>query len=254
MIFFTGSTNVGRDVLRSASVNLTPCVLELGGKSPCIVDNSAKISLSAKRIVFGKLLNVCQTCVAPDYILCDRRIKDKLIAEIINEIRLQYGDMPHERQDFGKIINKKHFDRLLSLIDKEKVVYGGRYNEQNLKIEPTIMDNVSINDAVMKEEIFDPILPIIPYDSLDEALKIIENGGKPLALYLFSENKKTIDFISKRVRFGGGCINDTIIHLATSEMGFGGVGESGMGSYHGEAGFLAFSHTKSIVKKARLST
>ncbi len=252
MIFFTGSTNVGREVLRSASHNLTPCVLELGGKSPCIVDCSARISLSAKRIVFGKLLNAGQTCVAPDYILCDRKIKDTLIAEIINEIRLQYGDKPSESQSYGKIVNKKHFDRLLSLIDKEKVVYGGEYNEESLKIEPTIMDNVTPEDAVMKEEIFGPILPIIPYDTLDDAIKLIENGGKPLALYLFSENKKTIDFITRRVRFGGGCINDTIIHLATSEMGFGGVGESGMGSYHGLDGFLAFSHTKSIVKKSTL--
>ncbi len=252
MIFFTGSTNVGREVLRCAADNLTPCVLELGGKSPCIVDESAKISLAAKRIVFGKLLNVGQTCVAPDYILCHRSIKDKLVGAIIKEIAAQYGDTPLSSNSYGRIVNEKHFERLISLIDKSKVVYGGSYDISTLKIEPTVMDNVTRGDAIMGEEIFGPILPVLTYDTLDEAIDFVNEGAKPLALYVFSERKKSIDKLTRVLRFGGGCVNDTIIHLATSNMGFGGVGESGMGSYHGRDGFLAFSHTKSIVDKSTL--
>lgn len=248
-IFFTGSQSVGKEVLRHAAERLTPVVLELGGKSPCIVDGSAKIKLAAKRIVFGKYLNCGQTCVAPDYVLCEKGIKDELIAAIKAEIINQYGESPLSREDYGKIINEKHFDRIIDLIDESKTVYGGKYDRDTLKIEPTVMDNIDWNDAVMQEEIFGPLMPIITFDSFDEIIPLLADKQKPLALYLFSENKKHINTITKRCLYGGGCINDTIIHLATSEMGFGGVRESGLGTYHGKEGFDAFSHIKSIVDK-----
>ena len=249
-IFFTGSQNVGREVLRRAAEHLTPVVLELGGKSPCIVDRTAKIKLAAKRIVFGKFLNCGQTCVAPDHILCDRKIKDALMKEICREIREQFGENPlNDNLDYGRIVNEKHFDRLMSLIDEDKTVLGGRGYRPPLQIEPTVMDNVTFSDAVMQEEIFGPILPILTYEKLDDVFEILRDKQKPLALYIFSENKKNIKRITENCRYGGGCINDTIIHLATSEMGFGGVGESGMGGYHGKAGFDAFTHEKSIVDK-----
>jgi len=248
-IFFTGSQNVGKEVLRHAAENLTPTVLELGGKSPCIVDSSAKIKLAAKRIVFGKFLNCGQTCVAPDYILCDRSIKDELVKELKEQIKLQFGEAPIGNPDYGKIINKKHFDRLCGLIDSSKTVIGGEFCEETLKIAPTVMDNVTQSDAVMQEEIFGPVLPIIAYDSFDDIVSELSRMEKPLALYIFSQNKDNISTVTSRVSYGGGCINDVVIHLATSEMGFGGVGESGMGSYHGKDGFAAFSHYKSIVDK-----
>ena len=248
-IFFTGSQNVGKEVLRHAAEYLTPVVLELGGKSPCIVDDSAKIKIAAKRIVFGKFLNCGQTCVAPDYILCDKKIKNKLVAEICTQIIEQYSENPLNNNDYGKIINDKHFERICKLIDKEKVVTGGAFDKEKLKIEPTVMDNVIWEDAIMQEEIFGPVLPVLTYDKFEDVFDLLYDKQKPLALYLFSENKKHIKEITRRVSYGGGCINDTIIHLATSEMGFGGVGESGMGQYHGKAGFETFSHTKSIVDK-----
>lgn len=248
-IFFTGSSEVGKVVLRSAAENLTPVVLELGGKSPVIVDDTAKIKLAARRIVFGKIINCGQTCVAPDYILCHKKIKNKLIEEIIKEIKLQLGEKPLDNANYGHIVNKKHFDRLRGLINKEKVVFGGEINEETLQISPTLLDNVTFDDSVMKEEIFGPILPVITFDTFEDVYEILKDLPKPLALYVFSENKERIDFVTHHLRYGGGCINDTIIHLATNEMGFGGVGESGMGSYHGYDGFLAFSHQKSIVDK-----
>lgn len=249
LIFFTGSQNVGKEVLRHAAGHLTPVVLELGGKSPCIVDSTANIPLAAKRIVFGKYLNCGQTCVAPDYILCEANVKDRLIDEIKKQIKLQYGEEPLNNPDYGKIINQKHFDRITGLIDKRKVVAGGTYNPDTLQIAPTVMDNVTFDDAVMEEEIFGPLLPVITFGSFDEIYDILKDRQKPLALYLFSSDKKHIQYIETHLSYGGGCINDTIIHLATSEMGFGGVGESGMGAYHGITGFNAFSHTKSIVDK-----
>lgn len=252
LVFFTGSKSVGREVLAHTAVHLTPAVLELGGKSPCIIDESADISLAARRIVFGKYLNCGQTCVAPDYILCKRSIKDKLIEEVICEIKRQFGDHPLSNDNYGKIINEKHFDRILGLIDADKVVYGGEHSREILKIAPTVMDNVTLDDKVMGEEIFGPIMPIIPFDSIDEAISIISENAYPLALYIFSRDRKNIDAVTQSVRYGGGCINDVVIHLATSYMGFGGVGESGMGSYHGKAGFDAFSHKRSIVKKSTL--
>lgn len=247
-IFFTGSQYVGKEVLRHAAENLTPAVLELGGKSPCIVDDSAKIKLAAKRIVFGKFLNCGQTCVAPDYILCDEKIKDQLITEIVNQIKLQYGENPLNNKDYGKIVNQKHFERLMSLIDKSKVVFGATSNDR-MQICPTVLKDVTWDDAVMQEEIFGPILPILTYKRVVDVVNLLYNKAKPLALYIFSQNKDNIKLITERCQFGGGCVNDTIIHIASSKLGFGGVGESGMGAYHGKIGFDAFSHTKSIVDK-----
>ena len=248
-VFFTGSQSVGKEVLRHTAENLTPAILELGGKSPCIVDESAKIPLAAKRIVFGKYLNCGQTCVAPDYILCHKNVKEEFVKEVKKQIEKQYGKNPLENSDYGKIINQKHFERILSLINTEKVVHGGKSNSQSQQIEPTVLDNVTWDDEVMQEEIFGPIMPIITFENLDEVISTLQKKQKPLALYIFSQNKNNIKAITEKVSYGGGCINDTIIHLATSEMGFGGVGESGMGSYHGKTGFDAFSHTKSIVDK-----
>lgn len=249
LIFFTGSQAVGKEVLKKAAETLTPCVLELGGKSPCIVDKTANIKLSAKRIVFGKYLNCGQTCVAPDYILCDSSIKDELVREIKKQITLQFQKYPLKNPDYGKIINQKHFDRVLSLIDKEKTVIGGQFNRETMQIAPTVMDNVTYDDAVMKEEIFGPVLPILTFDAISEVYTTLSKKAKPLALYIFSSDKKCIKDITSKLSFGGSCVNDVVIHLATNEMGFSGVGESGMGSYHGKDGFLAFSHTKSIVDK-----
>ena len=248
-IFFTGSQNVGKEVMRNAAEYLTPVTLELGGKSPCIVDQTADIKLAAKRIVFGKYLNCGQTCVAPDYVYCHCSVKDKLIKEVQKQIRRQYGKQPLHNSDYGKIINEKHFDRILGLIDEKKVVHGGGSDRNTLRIEPTVMDNVTFSDAVMQEEIFGPVMPVLTFDSLDEAIRRINSMPHPLALYLFTSDKKAAGKVTARCGFGGGCINDTIIHLATSEMGFGGFGESGMGAYHGKAGFDTFTHYKSIVDK-----
>ena len=248
-IFFTGSQTVGREVMRCASAYLTPVTLELGGKSPCIVERSADIRLAARRIVFGKYLNCGQTCVAPDYIYCDRSIKERLIKEIKKQIRKQYGVQPLSREDYGRIVNQKHFDRILSLMEPHKIVCGGSADRQNLKIEPTVMDNVTFADAVMQEEIFGPVLPVLTYDSLDEAICNMNSLPSPLALYIFTSDRNAARKITSRCGFGGGCINDTVIHLATSEMGFGGFGASGMGAYHGKAGFDTFTHYKSIVDK-----
>lgn len=248
-IFFTGGKTVGREVLRCAAENLTPVTLELGGKSPCIVDRSAKIQLAAKRIVFGKYLNCGQTCVAPDYILCEESIRDELIEALQREITVQFGDQPLANPDYGKIINQKHFDRLLHLINTDKLVCGGQTQPEALRIAPTILKDITWEDAVMGEEIFGPILPVLTYKTLDEAIQVVESHPHPLALYLFTEDRAVQNKVLARCRFGGGCINDTIIHLATSEMPFGGVGESGMGGYHGKVGFETFSHTRSIVDK-----
>lgn len=248
-IFFTGSQSVGKDVMRHASSHLTPVTLELGGKSPCIVDKSANLKLAAKRIVFGKFLNCGQTCVAPDYLYCDASIKDALVEEIRLQITEQFGSCPLENENYGKIINEKHFKRLSGLIDPAKIVCGGECNPETLRIAPTVMDEVTFDDAVMQEEIFGPVLPVVTYRSMEEAITKINSMAHPLALYLFSSDKKTIQDVTSRCGFGGGCINDTIIHLASSELGFGGFGESGMGAYHGKIGFDTFTHYKSIVDK-----
>lgn len=248
-IFFTGSQSVGREVMKHAAEYLTPVTLELGGKSPCIVEKTANLKLAARRIVFGKYLNCGQTCVAPDYIYCDRSVKDRLIKEIKKQIQKQYGKQPLERDDYGKIINKKHFNRVRNLIDKNKVILGGKADPSTLRIEPTVLDNVTFGDAVMQEEIFGPVMPILTFDSLDEAIRNINSMPHPLALYIFTGDRPAAGKVMSRCGFGGGCINDTIIHLATSEMGFGGFGQSGMGSYHGKDGFDTFTHHKSIVDK-----
>lgn len=248
-IFFTGSKNVGRTVLEKAAPHLTPCTLELGGKSPCIVDASADLKLAARRIVFGKYLNCGQTCVAPDYLLCEASVKDKLLTHLKNEVRRQYGDEPLTNEDYGRIISERHFDRICSLIDAEKLVLGGKSNRETLKIEPTILDNVRFHDPVMQEEIFGPVLPVLTFNTIDEAIDLVNSNPKPLALYHFSSDKRSIREIREKCAFGGGCTNDVVIHLATSSMGFGGVGESGMGAYHGRVGFDTFSHKKSIVDK-----
>lgn len=248
-IFFTGSQNVGREVMRHAAVNLTPVVLELGGKSPCIVEESADIRLAARRIVFGKYLNCGQTCVAPDFILCHKSIQDKLLQELKLQVEKQFGSNPLADNDYGKIINQKHFDRLCRLLQSGELYLGGETDAEALRIAPAIMANVTFDDPVMQEEIFGPVLPVLTYENFDELMLLLKKRPKPLAQYLFSSNKAHIRRVNEELSYGGGCINDTIIHLATSEMGFGGVGESGMGAYHGKAGFDAFSHQKSIVDK-----
>ena len=248
-IFFTGGKTVGKEVLRHAAEYLTPVTLELGGKSPCIVDSTAKISLTARRIIFGKYLNCGQTCVAPDYVYCDEKRKEALICELKRQITKQFGSEPLKNPSYGKIINQKHFERIRRLLNPEKVIFGGNVNPDTLQIAPTLLDHVTFEDAIMQEEIFGPLLPVITYRTLDEAIARINSMECPLSLYLFSKKKENIEKVTAKCQFGGGCINDTIIHLATPYMGFGGCGESGMGSYHGKDGFETFSHTKSIVDK-----
>lgn len=248
-IFFTGSKAVGKTVLEKAAAHLTPVTLELGGKSPCIVDKSADLSLAARRIVFAKFLNCGQTCVAPDYILCHEDVKAELLRHLSAEISRQFGEEPLKNENYGKIINKKHFDRILGLMNKEKVVAGGQWEESTLKIAPTVMDGVTWEDAVMGQEIFGPVLPVLTFETAQEVVRSVTEQETPLALYVFARDKKFISRITTRCAFGGGCVNDAVIHLATSRMGFGGMGESGMGAYHGKAGFDTFTHYKSMVDK-----
>ena len=243
-IFFTGGKTVGRLVYEKAARHLTPVTLELGGKSPCIVDKSANLRLAARRIVFGKYLNCGQTCVAPDYLLVHSSVKDKFLSCLVKEIRRQYG-----KAQMGRIVNRRHFDRLMGLMVPEKVIIGGMGDPQTLKIRPTVMDNVTWDDAVMQEEIFGPILPVLTFETLEEVIGTVNSREKPLALYIFAQNKSFVHTITACCAYGGGCVNDCVIHLATSRMGFGGMGESGMGEYHGKAGFDTFTHYKSIVDK-----
>ena len=248
-IFFTGSKNVGRVVLQNAEKNYTPVTLELGGKSPCIVDKTANIELSAKRIVFGKFLNCGQTCVAPDYLLVHENVKEQLVNCLINEIQSQYGENPILSDTYGKMISQKQFQSALEKFSEEKVLYGGKFNVETLKIEPTLIDEPSMDSLIMKEEIFAPILPIKSFKTKQEALEIIKKNDTPLALYCFAKDKDFENYFIDNVQFGGGCINDTILHLTAPTLPFGGVGESGMGAYHGKRGFQTFSHHKTIVKK-----
>ncbi len=248
-VFFTGSKNIGTFVYQKAAEHLTPVTLELGGKSPCIVDKTADIELAAKRIVWGKFLNAGQTCVAPDYILCAEEVREKLIAEIKKQIELQFGASPLDNENYGKIVNAKHFDRLLGLITKDKVVCGGKSDAEKQKIEPTVLDGVTFDDAVMREEIFGPVLPILTFEDEREIVSYVSSHDSPLAMYIFSSDKKFVKRMTQGLGFGGGCVNDVVIHLATSAMPFGGFGASGMGSYHGKVGFETFTHYKSIVDK-----
>ena len=248
-ILFTGSRGVGKLVMEKASKHLTAVTLELGGKSPCIVDKTADLKTAAARIAFGKFLNLGQTCVAPDYLLVHEDIKDQFLVYLTAEIRKQYGERPLDNPNYGHIVNDKQFQRLLGLIEEDNVLIGGEHDDRR-RIAPTVMTDVTLNSPIMQEEIFGPILPILTFRTNEDIYEVISRHPTPLALYLFSTDKHMQEAITSRVSFGGGCINDTIIHLATSEMGFGGVGQSGMGSYHGKAGFDTFTHYKSIVNKA----
>ena len=247
-IFFTGGTKVGREVLRSAAENLTSVTLELGGKSPVIVDDTADIGLAARRIVYGKFLNCGQTCVAPDYVLCDKKVSAALVEELRRETAAQYPDALSD-PTYGRMVTRKHFERVRALIDLEKVVCGGGCDEGALRIEPTVMAGVSLDDAVMGEEIFGPVLPILTYEELDEAVALVESRPRPLALYLFTRSRENKRRVLSRCRFGGGCVNDTIMHLTTDALPFGGMGASGMGAYHGRWGFEEFSHLEGILHR-----
>jgi len=252
VIFFTGSTTVGKTVMQAAAQHLTPVILELGGKSPCIVDETANIQLAAKRIVWGKFVNAGQTCVAPDYILAHESVKQKLIDEMKKTIKAMYGEKPCENSSYPRIINEKHFNRLLGLLEDEKIVAGGDSNTATLQIEPTLLDNVNWETPVMGEEIFGPILPVLTYSNIEDVIQLINERPKPLAAYLFTSDKNAERDFIRNIPFGGGCINDTVVHLSVPQLPFGGVGASGMGSYHGKAGFDAFTHYKSVLQKSTL--
>lgn len=249
-IFFTGGVTVGKMVMEKAAENLTPVTLELGGKSPCIVTEDAKLSLAAKRLVFGKYLNSGQTCVAPDYLLVSEKVKEELLAWIVFWIEKMLGKEPLENPDYPKMINEKHYQRVMNLMVGEKISCGGYGNTETLQITPTVLEEVSWDSPIMQEEIFGPVLPVVTYKTLEEAIEKVKNREKPLALYLFTESRSIQKKVLRELSFGGGCVNDTIIHLATSRMGFGGVGGSGMGSYHGKKSYETFTHEKSIVKKS----
>ncbi|PFF88514.1 aldehyde dehydrogenase [Bacillus cereus] len=251
-IFFTGSVQVGKIVMEAAAKNLVPVTLELGGKSPVIVDRTANLDLAAKRIVWGKFLNTGQTCVAPDYIMVHSEIKNALISKMKEVIVNYYGENPMYSKDYGRIVNERQFDRLASIIekDKENVIFGGNSIKENLYIEPTMLEAKSWSDAVMLDEIFGPLLPIMEYNQLETAIQMINKRPKPLALYLFTEDKKCEEEVLSKISFGGGCVNDTISHIANAHLPFGGVGNSGIGAYHGKYSFDLFSHNKSIVKKS----
>lgn len=247
-IFFTGSTPVGRIIYKAAAKHLTPVTLELGGKSPAFVLEDTDIKMSAKRIVWSKFLNSGQTCVAPDYILVNQSIKQKLLEALKKEIETCYTSIGID-ENLPQIINTKNFDRLCNLIDKEKIFFGGTVEKEKRYISPTILHNVSLEDKIMEDEIFGPLLPVLTFSELDEAIRLVKEEPKPLACYIYSRNKKRINKILKEVSFGGGCVNDGVMHLSNTNLPFGGVGFSGIGNYHGEFGFDTFSHKKGILHK-----
>jgi aldehyde dehydrogenase (NAD+) len=249
-IFFTGSIPVGKIIAKAAAQYLTPTTLELGGKSPCIVDETAKLKLAAKRIVWGKFLNAGQTCVAPDYILVHQDVKSKFIDFLKQEITLAYGENPEKSNDFARIVNTKNWERVKSLIEPTKVIFGGQSTANSLYIAPTLIDESDIDSELMQEEIFGPLLPILTYRNKADIQIIFSKYEKPLALYVFTENDAFANEIIQKYSFGGGCINDTVIHLSNSRLPFGGVGYSGSGAYHGKFSFDTFSHKKSMIKKA----
>jgi aldehyde dehydrogenase (NAD+) len=246
-IFFTGSTGVGQKIMEMAAKKLVPVTLELGGKSPCIVDTSANLDYAAKKIAWSKLMNAGQTCVAPDYILVHESIKDELTSKVKSNFYKMLGDDPSSSEDYGKIINKKRFRKLISYLNEGKIVSGGRYDEDKLYIEPTLIENVSIQDQLMKEEIFGPILPIITYKTKEEVLDWVDKNPFPLSIYIYAENKNVQDFYISRLRFGGCSINNGLIHLGNPNLPFGGVGPSGTGQYHGKYGFDTFTRPKAVL-------
>ncbi len=248
-IFFTGSVAVGKIVAQAAAVHLTPVTLELGGKSPCIVDETAALELSARRIVWGKIINAGQTCVAPDYILVHQKVKKEFTTYLIQEIEKALGTNPEQSPDFARIVNFKNWQRLNDLLSNETIIYGGQTNKDTLYISPTLLDEPKSTSPVMNEEIFGPILPILSFQNKTDVEKVIKSFEKPLALYIFSTNKSFTDEILQKYSFGGGCVNDTVVHLVNNRLPFGGVGHSGMGAYHGKLSFDIFSHKKAIVKR-----
>lgn len=249
-IFFTGSVAVGKIVAKAAAVHLTPVTLELGGKNPCIIDETADLKLAAKRIVWGKFLNAGQTCIAPDYLLAHEHIKPKLIAYLKAEITSAYGENPQDSPDFPRIINEKNWKRQLQLLENQTVIFGGQSAVSDFYLAPTLLDEPPLDSLVMQEEIFGPILPVLSYDSEADLDKIISRYEKPLSLYIFTQQNSFAEKIIDRFSFGGGCVNDTVIHFANKRLPFGGVGHSGIGAYHGKLNFQLFSHQKAIVKKA----
>ena len=251
-IFFTGSTNVGKIVMEKASKHLTPISLELGGKSPAIVDKTADLKVSAKRLAFGKYLNSGQTCIAPDYLLIHEDIKDEFLVEFEKAVTELYSENPLESPDYGSMINEKHFNRVASYLADGLPYIGGKIDKKTRKIAPTVLDNVALDSQVMTNEIFGPILPVISYSTLNQAIKFVKSRPNPLALYLFTKNRLVEKSVLTECLFGGGCVNDTVVHIASEHLPFGGVGNSGMGSYHGKASFDTFSHFKSVLKKGTL--
>lgn len=249
-IFFTGSVNVGKIVAKAAANNLTPVTLELGGKNPCIIDKNCDLDIAAKRLVWGKFVNAGQTCIAPDYLIVEKSIKENLIQKLINEIEISYSINQQQSADYPRIISKKNWERLVNFTKQQNIVYGGKHDENELFLSPTLIDEPSLESPVMHEEIFGPILPILTYEHKNDIEQIVQKFEKPLALYVFSNDKKFSEELISKFSFGGGCVNDTLIHFANNRLPFGGVGFSGIGAYHGKLSFDIFSHQKAIVKKA----
>ena len=247
IIFFTGSPDLGRKVMRAASEHLTPVVLELGGKSPCIVDKDANIAMAARRIAWGKSLNAGQTCIAPDYLLVHADVKEQLVSALKKEFTRLHGANPKEAKHFVRIVNERAFDRLVGYIQGADVVMGGEYDREERYIAPTLIDHVDVNSPIMQEEIFGPIFPIVTFSTTEEAIRFVTDREKPLALYYFGESKKNIRNVLKHTSSGGACINDTIMHIANENLPFGGVGQSGMSAYHGKESFKVFSHYRAVV-------
>ncbi|PEZ01620.1 aldehyde dehydrogenase family protein [Bacillus sp. AFS018417] len=249
-IFFTGSVGVGKIVMEAAAKHLTPLTLELGGKSPCIVHKDAKLDVAARRIVWGKFLNAGQTCVAPDYVYVHSSIKEQFIEEMRKAVREQYGEQPLQNEKYVRIVSQRHFERLCSFLEDGKAVIGGNYDNDKLLIEPTVLTGVTWNHAVMEDEIFGPILPLLEYEHIEDVIATVQRHPKPLALYVFAEERDIQKQVTQSISYGGGCINDAVYHLATPYLPFGGVGPSGLGSYHGESSFQTFSHYKSILSQS----
>ena len=251
-IFFTGSTRVGKIIYKAAAENLTPVTLELGGKSPCIVDWDANLKLAAKRITWGKFINAGQVCIAPDYLLVHKDVKDKLLAYLKKYIIQFFGDDPQKSPDFVRIVNQSNFERLAALIERDKIYFGGQTDKNDLYISPTILNNISWDERVMEDEIFGPILPVLTFDDFLDTVELLKEKPKPLALYYFGANRGKQKLITRELSFGGGAINDVVMHITNTRLPFGGVGKSGIGNYHGKHGFDTFSHHKSVLRQTTL--